>query len=58
MARAAAGEAQPQTGLERFFLTLKQMTVDGYYSSEVGIHQDLEYQGNTYVAEFPGRTHP
>jgi hypothetical protein len=29
------------------------MTVNGYYSSEIGIHQDLEYQGNTYVAEFP-----
>jgi hypothetical protein len=54
LARAAAGEAKPQTDLERFFVTLKRMTVDGYYSSEIGIHQDLEYQGNTYVAEFPG----
>jgi hypothetical protein len=53
LARAAAGEAKPQTDLERFFVTLKRMTVDGYYSSEIGIHQDLEYQGNTYVAEFP-----
>ena len=53
LARAAAGEANPQTDLERFFVTLKRMTVDGYYSSEIGIHQDLEYQGNTYVAEFP-----
>jgi hypothetical protein len=53
LARAAAGEAKPQTGLERFFVTLKRMTVDGFYSSEIGIHQDLEYQGNTYVAEFP-----
>jgi hypothetical protein len=50
---AAAGEANPQSDLERFFVTLKQMTVNGYYSSEIGIHQDLEYQGNTYVAEFP-----
>lgn len=53
LARAAAGEANPQSDLEHFFITLKQMTVDGYYSSEIGIHQDLEYQGNTYVAEFP-----
>jgi hypothetical protein len=57
LARAAAGEANPQTGLERFFVTLKQMTVNGYYSSEIGIHQDLEYQGNTYVAKFPGCLH-
>jgi hypothetical protein len=53
LARAAAGEANPQSDLERFFVTLKQMTVNGYYSSEIGIHQDLEYQGNTYLAAFP-----
>ncbi len=56
VARAAAGEANPHTDLERFFVTLKQMTVNGYYSSEIGIHQDLEYQGNTYLAEFPDCT--
>jgi len=53
LARASAGEANPQTELERFFVTLKQMTINGYYTSEIGIHQDLEYQGNTFVAEFP-----
>lgn len=57
LARAAAGEANPQSDLERFFVTLKKMTVNGYYSSEIGIHEDLEYQGNTYVAEFPECTH-
>ena len=56
--RASVGEAKPQTELERFFVTLKQMTVVGYYSSEIGIHQDLEYQGNTDVSEFPECTHP
>lgn len=54
--RAAAGEAHPQTEPEQFFVALKSMTINGYYSSEIGIHQDLEYQGNTYVAEFPGCT--
>lgn len=58
LALAAAGEANPRTGLERFFVTLKQMTANGYYTSEIGIHQDLEYQGNTYLAEFPGCPHP
>jgi hypothetical protein len=57
LARASAGEANPQTDLERFFVKLKQMTLAGYYSSEVGIHQDLEYQGNTYVSDFPECTH-
>jgi Gluconate 2-dehydrogenase subunit 3 len=53
LARASAGEANPQTDLERFFIKLKQMTLAGYYSSEIGIHQDLEYQGNTYLYNFP-----
>ncbi len=33
------------------------MTVDGYYTSKIGIHQDLEYKGNTAISEFPGCTH-
>jgi len=53
LARGASGEANPRTDLERFFVTLKQMTIVGYYSSEVGIHQDLQYQGNTYIYDFP-----
>ena len=54
LAKAAAGESDPQTDLERFFVILKLMTVDGYYTSEIGILQDLNYQGNTYLARFPG----
>lgn len=54
LALAAENEAHPTTELEKFFVTLKQMTIDGYYTSEIGIHQDLEYQGNTYLSEFPG----
>jgi hypothetical protein len=36
---------------------VKQSTVDGYYLSDVGIHQELKYQGNEVLAEFPGCTH-
>lgn len=50
-------EERPETLEERFFVALKQSTIDGYYLSEVGIHQDLEYQGNVALAEFPGCTH-
>jgi hypothetical protein len=42
---------------ERFFVAVKQSTVDGYYLSDVGIHQELQYQGNAVLAEFPGCTH-
>jgi hypothetical protein len=54
IAQAAAHEDHPTTDLDRFFIALKQMTVNGYYTSEIGIHKDLEYIGNTYVDSFPG----
>jgi hypothetical protein len=54
LAKAAAGESHPQTELERFFVILKRMTVNGYYTSEIGIRQDLNYDGNTYLGRFPG----
>lgn len=40
--------------LEAFFADTKQATIRGYYSSEIGIHQDLRYKGNTLLAEFVG----
>ncbi len=58
VARLASGEEHPKTAGERFFVLLKQATVDGYYSSKIGIHDELEYQGNTALAEFTGCTHP
>jgi hypothetical protein len=51
-------EAKPQTQEERFFKTIKNMTIDGYYTSEIGIKQELQYKGNTYLREFKGCTHP
>ncbi len=37
----------------RFFALLRKMTADGFYTSQVGIH-DLSYIGNDCLAEFPG----
>lgn len=54
----AAHETSPQSDLDRFFVRLKHMTVDGYYTSEVGIHKDLGYVGNQYLLKFEGCTHP
>ncbi len=53
----AANEQDPATALDRFFPLLKRATIDGYYTSKIGIHEDLQYQGNTAVSEFPGCTH-
>jgi hypothetical protein len=58
MTTMAANEGKPSTELERFFARLKSMTIDGYYTSEIGIHRELRYKGNTALAEFPGCTHP
>jgi hypothetical protein len=56
--RAAAKEENPTSDLEHFFVLLKQMTVNGYYTSEIGIHKDMEYVGNAYLGAFPSCTHP
>jgi hypothetical protein len=55
---AAVNEENPATDLDRFFVLLKQMTVNGYYTSATGIHGEMEYIGNTYLAAFPECTHP
>jgi gluconate 2-dehydrogenase gamma chain len=36
-----------------FFSLLRDLTTDGYFTSEIGIKY-LEYIGNTYLPEFPG----
>jgi len=56
--KLAINEDRPGTPEERFFVALKKATVEGYYTSAIGIHQELEYKGNTALLEFPGCTHP
>lgn len=58
MTEISKNERNPKTVEERFFRALKNLTIDGYYTSEIGIHQDLQYKGNTYMKEFKGCTHP
>lgn len=54
----SANEENPVKDEERFFVAAKHLAIEGYYNSKVGIDQDLEYQGNTALAEFEGCTHP
>jgi Gluconate 2-dehydrogenase subunit 3 len=42
----------------RFFHELKSLTVHGYYTSKIGIHDDLEYKGNRILQEFVGCDDP
>ena len=48
------GPAVDKTPLEAFFVTAKQATIHGYYTSEIGIHQELKYKGNKVLLEFVG----
>jgi hypothetical protein len=50
----SVNEPQPQTVAERFFVMTKRATIQGYYSSEIGIHKDLRYKGNQFLPEFHG----
>ena len=52
-----AGEHDPARREARFFAALKIATIDGYYTSSIGIHQDLQYRGNQALKSFPGCQH-
>lgn len=41
-----------------FFKLLKDLTIDGYYSSREGLVEELGWHGNTFLTEFKGCTHP
>jgi hypothetical protein len=55
----AQREDAPLTPAERFFVLAKEATVNGYYTSEIGLIRDLRYQGDRYAAQpdtsCPGR---
>ena len=52
---ATEKEAHPGFG---FYRLVKEMTVEGFYSSRVGLVDVLEYKGRAFLSEFPGCTHP
>jgi len=55
--RISEHEDHPTTLEERFFVAVKKSSVAGYYTSEIGIHQELEYQGNDVLRDFEGCKH-
>lgn len=42
----------------RFFRLVKNLTADGYYTSRVGLIDELGYKGNTALPQFPSCTVP
>ena len=41
-----------------FFRALKSMTIDGYYTTEIGLHEELGDTGQLFSAQFEGCNHP
>jgi len=37
----------------QFFALIKSLTADGYYTSRQGLRDELEYKGNSAMAEYP-----
>jgi hypothetical protein len=52
--RISKNEMKPVEAAELFFKELKSRTARAYYSSKIGIHNEMEYKGNTYLKEFVG----
>ena len=54
LTRISKNEATPKLPEEVFFKDLKSRVAFGYYTSDIGIHRDIEYKGNTFLPEFVG----
>ena len=54
MTKMAANEHTPTSDAEKFFRELKRTTAGAYYSSDIGIHKEMEYKGNTMLQEYAG----
>lgn len=53
----AADSGHTAGRLTQFFMLLKGLTTDGYYTSQAGLIQELGYKGNTVLASFPECVH-
>ncbi len=54
MDRISRNEKKPQEPGDFAFTTIKWWVAEAYYTSQIGIHDDLKYQGNVYIDEFLG----
>ena len=61
VARPPAAAGRPPDDAElavRFFRLVKNLTADGYYTSRVGLLEELGYVGNRALAQFPSCSVP
>jgi hypothetical protein len=52
-----SAEQEDRAGVE-FFQAIKSMTITGYYTSEIGLRQELGDDGRLVLPAFEGCTHP
>jgi len=57
MSSGKAKSVADQIGSE-FFQAIKSMTITGYYTSEIGMKEELGDDGQVFFTEFKGCTHP
>ncbi len=57
LAEMAANEGDPANDLQRFFAKIKMQTVSGYYTSRIGLLEDLQYKGIVPIAAYEPCTH-
>jgi hypothetical protein len=50
-------DAEAAIGRE-LFQAIKGMTINGYYTSEIGLRQELGDNGQLFLPQFPGCNHP
>jgi hypothetical protein len=55
----AENEKEPKSPEELFFRTIKGHTARAYYSSKIGIHEDMDYKGNVFqLGDYAGTLPP
>jgi hypothetical protein len=52
--RHGENEDERRTQADKFWGQLKQTTAFAYYSSKIGIHEEINYKGNVYLPQFVG----
>jgi len=51
------GSTEERTGRD-FFRAIKAMTINGYYTTEIGLRRELGDPGQLFLPQFEGCTHP
>lgn len=55
--RLASDPAVEETAGVEFFRETRRLTIHGYYRSEIGMREELGYDGKRYLTSFEGCTH-